>query len=254
MKSYPWDSHDIGITSLVASKTVVAEGFDHVSISAIMFNYGDFDETFNVTFRVNETVIGEFNYIYLLSRDFEILSVDWNTSILSKGIYTIEAVADKVPYEIDIADNTVVCYVVITVQGDINGDQICNMQDILIMINKFLCEPDNPKYEANVDTNNDLIIDMADIDIAITHFQESWQNYTTPFFSQAWCTNPSQWRYHPQNPHFFRSLQARHHLRFLRNIKPSFCHTYSNLTLGTMDSWDKLMYNVVFSIVSEWMI
>jgi hypothetical protein len=48
------------------------------------------------------------------------------------------------------------------------------MADISILIEKFLATPSDPRWDADCDINNDNVIDMADIDIAIVHFLESW--------------------------------------------------------------------------------
>ena len=105
MKSYPWASHDIGITSVTTSKTIVIQGYD-VSIGIMVFNYGSYTENFNVTIYANETKIGEVNNTSLGSKNFITVTFDWSTSGFAEGNYTINAVADTVTNETDISDNT----------------------------------------------------------------------------------------------------------------------------------------------------
>jgi hypothetical protein len=44
------------------------------------------------------------------------------------------------------------------------------MQDISILVDKFLAEPGYPRWDVNCDIQDDLVIDMADISIAIDNF------------------------------------------------------------------------------------
>jgi parallel beta-helix repeat protein len=121
MKPYPWDPHDIGITSVECSRNASGWGYN-VTINLMMFNYGNYSEIFDVRVYANETLIGEISSIELASRDFAIIPFVWNTSILSRGNYTIKAVADTVLGEIDTADNAFIDnWVLITKIGDFGG-------------------------------------------------------------------------------------------------------------------------------------
>jgi len=44
---------------------------------------------------------------------------------------------------------------------------------LFLLIDKFLAEPGDPRWDVNCDVNDDGIIDMVDISIAIDHFPES---------------------------------------------------------------------------------
>jgi len=105
MKPYPWASHDIGITSVTTSKTIVGQGYN-VSISIMTFNYGNCTENINVTIYASTTVIGEINNIEVASRNFTIVQYTWSTSGFVKGKYSMKAVADTVQGETDILDNS----------------------------------------------------------------------------------------------------------------------------------------------------
>jgi parallel beta-helix repeat protein len=121
MKPYPWAIHDVGITSVTASGKVVGLGYN-VFISMMAFNYGNTTETIDITIYANSTIIGEINNVDLESRNFTIVSYTWNTSGFAKGNYTIKAIADSVPSEIDTTDNTLTDgWVQITKAGDLGG-------------------------------------------------------------------------------------------------------------------------------------
>jgi len=121
MKPYPWASHDVGITSVTASKTIVGQGYN-VSISIMAFNYGNYTENINITVYANTTMIGEINNIELSSRSFTIVQYAWNTSGFAKGKYSIKAVADTVQGETDILDNSYTGdWILVTKVGDLGG-------------------------------------------------------------------------------------------------------------------------------------
>jgi parallel beta-helix repeat protein len=121
MKPYPWDPHDIGITSVECSRNASGWGYN-VTINLMMFNYGNYSEIFDVRVYANETLIGEISSIELASRDFAIIPFVWNTSMLAKDNYTIKAIADTVLGEIDIEDNTFIdSWTLITRVGDLGG-------------------------------------------------------------------------------------------------------------------------------------
>jgi len=96
--------HDIGITSVTTSKTIISQG-DSLNINITIINYGVETETFNVTIYANTTVINQ-TQIILTSRNSTTITLTWNTTGVSLGTYTISAYATPVQGETDIADNT----------------------------------------------------------------------------------------------------------------------------------------------------
>ena len=55
---YAFDVHDVAVTSVTSSKTVVGQGFS-TSVNVTVANQGDYTEVFNVTAYANTTVIGQ---------------------------------------------------------------------------------------------------------------------------------------------------------------------------------------------------
>jgi len=96
--------HDIGITSVTTSKTIIVQGYS-LNINTSIINYGVETETFNVTIYANTTVINQ-TQITLTSRSSTTITLTWNTTGVSLGTYTISAHATPVQGETDTADNT----------------------------------------------------------------------------------------------------------------------------------------------------
>jgi parallel beta-helix repeat protein len=165
----PFSRHDIGITEVITSRTIVAQG-TAVSIDVRILNYGTCDETFTVTIYANTTIIGK-QIITVATRSSMEVTFAWNTAGIAKANYAISAVVDILPSETEWMDNALTDgTVTVTIPGDVTGDVWVDMQDISILIDNFMATP--PNWNPNCDVNNDLTIDMADISIAIDHFMQ----------------------------------------------------------------------------------
>ena len=175
--------HDIEVTNLLPSKTVVGQGYS-VYINVTVENQGDYTETFNVTVYYNETAITLPNgknhtTTTLTSGNSTTITLTWNTTGVAKGNYTIKAIADTVPGETDTDDNTKVDgWVIVSMVGDLTGpdgwpDGKCDMRDIRKVAKLFGVNYPDPRYEPNCDINDDLKIDMRDIRGVAKHFGET---------------------------------------------------------------------------------
>jgi thermitase len=172
MKPYPWSSHDIGITSLKASKNIVGQGYD-MSVRVMIFNYGNSTQTFNVTARINTTVIGLATYVILAGRTFTSITLAWHTNNWTKGNYTISAYAWSVPDETDTTDNSRTGETVqLTLAGDVNGDKKVDGLDIAVLA-KYFGKPSTAF--PNADINDDGKIDGKEIAIASKYFNTQYQ-------------------------------------------------------------------------------
>jgi len=109
-------SHEVAITDVVLSKTVVGRGHS-LLINATVKNQGKYTENFNVTVYANATVIDALVNITLSSRNSTTITFTWNTAGFAKGNYTITAYATPVPNETDTTDNTRTCWVVVAIRG-----------------------------------------------------------------------------------------------------------------------------------------
>jgi hypothetical protein len=164
--------HNINADNVINCKTIIGQGYSCL-VEAEIVNNGNYTETFNVTAYAN-TVAIEMQSVTLTSRNSVMLIFMWNTSSFAKGNYTISVFSEPVLGEMHTADNFAIDgWVLVTISGDANGDRICDMADISLLIDHFLEEPYSPA-NSNFDINCDDVIDMADISIAIDHFLEQW--------------------------------------------------------------------------------
>jgi len=172
MKLYPWAPHDIGITSVSTSKTVVGQGSD-LYLNVTIFNYGNSTENFNVTAYANATVIQAEN-VTLTSRNSTTIAFIWNTTGYAKGNYTIIAYATSVENETFTEDNTCKGGVVkVGVLGDLNNDGKCNILDLTKAAGEFGKKKGNPGFDPNYDFNDDNIINILDLVKVAAHFGET---------------------------------------------------------------------------------
>ena len=168
-------SHEVAVTDVVPSKTVVNQGYS-TSMNVTVENRGDFDETFNVTLYANTTSIAT-QTVTLTSRNSTTLTFTWNTSGFVKGNYTISAYATPVPSETYTADNNLVDGLIkVTVIGDINGDFKVDIKDLVLVIKYFGSYPSHPTkpWNPNADINSDNKIDIKDLVLVIKHFGEHY--------------------------------------------------------------------------------
>jgi len=100
----PFSPHDLGIVSVIPSRTVVAQGFT-LRIDLKILNYGIYNELFTVTVYAKTTSIATQTNT-LTRRNSTTITFTWNTAGVVKGNYTISAEADLVLGEVDTADNT----------------------------------------------------------------------------------------------------------------------------------------------------
>jgi len=158
-----WTLLDIAVTNLRASKTVVGGGFS-LPFNLTVENQGSQVETFNVSVYANKTLVMS-RVMFLTGGISAVLMFYWNTTGLVKGNYTMTAVVEPNT----LSDG----WVLVTIPGDVTGDLSVDMQDISILVEKFLVEPSDSGWDWNCDVNGDSRIDMADISIAIDHFMQT---------------------------------------------------------------------------------
>jgi len=103
----PVEKHDVAVINVTASTGQAFTG-DPVRICVEVSNLGDFDETFNVTVYGGMLKIGGQDFLHLGAHLNRTVCFLWDTSGLSQGNYTIWAIADPVPGEVDITNNYLV--------------------------------------------------------------------------------------------------------------------------------------------------
>lgn len=152
--------HDVNVTSVTTSKTVVGQG-SNVNVSVTVENEGPLDETFNVTTYANATIINQ-TQITLPGLSSTNFTFTWNTSGFAHA-YNITTYATPVSGETDLIDNTFVYgIVIVTCLGDLNGDYIVDGQDYQLVKNALPSTPGDPKWNPNADLNDDGVVDGQD--------------------------------------------------------------------------------------------
>jgi parallel beta-helix repeat protein len=169
MKPYA-GPHDIGISSVSVSKTVIAQGVV-ARISLRVLNYGVGTETLFASVYANQTLISGLHILFILGRQSLLIFFEWYTTGFASGTYTITAYVDPVQNEADLSDNTfTLSPVKVSIAGDVNGDFLVNIQDVAqITVNWQQHVPPAP---ANADINDDGVINIKDAGILALNWQQ----------------------------------------------------------------------------------
>jgi len=175
--NYPFTAHDVAVTNVTLSKTVVSKGYN-VTINITAKNVGHYTETFNISLYADknssiigdEIVIGNQTVHSLTSGNSTILTFTWSTADISYGNYTLSACATSVPNERSTTDNLRMCWVVITMVGDVDGDFDCDADDVFTYVSPAYGTegppkkyPADPNYNPNCDFDGDGDVDADDV-------------------------------------------------------------------------------------------
>jgi len=168
----PHTPHDLAVIHSTTSRTVVGQGYS-LNINATVANRGDYTENFNVTAYANTTIIASQN-VTLPAGNSATVTFTWNTTGFVYGNYTMSAVA-TLPSDTDPADNTFVDgKILVTIKGDINGDQFVNAKDAVILGVAFGSERGDTRYTPNADINGDDWCNAKDAVLLGSNFGQKW--------------------------------------------------------------------------------
>lgn len=174
----PLAEHNVAVINVTTSKTgcipmpTVGQNLT-CRVNVTVENQGGFAETFNVTAYANSTEIGT-QEITLDPAENVTLAFTWNTSGLVKGNYSIWAYAWPVEGETNTTDNTFAGdWIIVTIQGDINGDNTVNFLDAILLGTAFGSKPGDPNWNPNANINDDGIINFLDAIILGAHFGQT---------------------------------------------------------------------------------
>jgi hypothetical protein len=171
-------AHDLAATDIMPLKTVVGQGYN-MNISVTIADYGLFDENLNLSVFANSHCIDRVTTM-LKAGNAVALNFVWNVSGLAYGNYTIEAAAEPVPGETNTANNNCTCDlpVHVGVPGDVSSstagvyDKKCDMKDIAYLVVLFNTKPASLNWNPNADVDNNGVVNMIDIAIAILNFNK----------------------------------------------------------------------------------
>lgn len=168
-------TRDVAVISVIPSKTKIYEG-RKVNVSVTVENQGDyFNETFDVTAFYETTPIGTQTVHDLPISQNKTLIFTWNTIGLPPcHNYSLKAEATPVPYETDLADNTLVeGYVKIKLMGDVNGDRFVDLYDLTAVALAFSSKTGDPNWNPEADFIEDGVIDIFDLVVVTINYGRS---------------------------------------------------------------------------------
>jgi hypothetical protein len=175
----PSGTRDVAVTNVKTIKDgcppmrTIGQNYT-MDINVTVENQGNYTETFTVTVYANTTVINQ-TLLILPSATITSFAFNWSAT-LPYGNYTISAVADTVPTEIDTADNTFIDgTVLITIPGDITTPLFrVQYLDLGRVIGKaYGKRPGQAFWDPNTDLNNDHKTTYLDLGILLAHY--GWQ-------------------------------------------------------------------------------
>ena len=155
---------DVAVINVTPSHTEAYTG-RVVNVTATVKNKGDIAETFDVNAYYDNNLIGTLTVTDLASREQANLTFSWNTEGVQPCIsYTIKAEANPVPNEINMTDNIYVDGMVkIKILGDINGDGVVDILDVVEAALAFGAYPGHPRWNPDADLMPDDVIDIFDL-------------------------------------------------------------------------------------------
>ena len=163
----PWSTlHDVAVISVITSDSEVYQG-EIVNITVVVRNEGTVNETFDVTAKYFNRVIETKTVTNLARCESTTIVFNWDTTGVPTDFdYEIKAEASPVADETDKADNTFVdgtIYIKPPFLGDINGDGIVNMDDLVLLNQAFGSTPTSPNWDSGADLNKDNLVNVLDL-------------------------------------------------------------------------------------------
>lgn len=167
-------AHDLGISSLTTSKTVITKG-NSLSVNVGIANYGTSNETFNVEVYANSNIIRTFDNIDLEAGNSTSLTFVLDTSGLEKGQYVLSARVQPIQGETVVFDNTRFSNTVkVSILGDVDGDRDVDILDFVKITIVYGLRLGDRRFDANSDLDNDGSIGVTDVVICTAHYMPSY--------------------------------------------------------------------------------
>jgi len=164
--------HDVTVSNVSPLKTVVGMGHS-ANVTVVVENQGDYTETCDVTLYYDGNIIGTQTVTNLAAGASTTLTFTWTTTDVSNGTYTLSAEASVVVNETDTADNTYVDgNIILTIPGDINGDGVVKLPDLVKLAKSWYKEKGQEGYDPNADFDNNGVVKLPDLVILSKHWYQ----------------------------------------------------------------------------------
>jgi len=169
----PIPSRDVSIPVVEPWEPSVEKG-SSVNVNVTVQNQGHFTETFDVTLYANATVIAS-RTLTLESGASTTITFTWNTTGFTEGDYSLRATASLVPWEKDMADNTLTNGIVrVTYMGDFDGDFDVDYDDIIYFVDAYIKYWSGQGRDPVCDFDKDGDIDYDDILTFVSAYIDYW--------------------------------------------------------------------------------
>lgn len=146
-----------------------------IYINVTVKNIGDIPETFKIHVYADDYLIANLTVEDLAPDEELLIETMWNTADNSCGNFTLWAVAGPVPYETNLDDNILRDgTVLLKLLGDVNGDRVINMIDVVVVIQAFGTYEGHARWIPEADLNFDGKVDMKDITLVLSNFGKSY--------------------------------------------------------------------------------
>jgi hypothetical protein len=161
--------HDLAVQKVTLEKTVVGQGFV-TTVCVEVANQGLTTESFNLTLSANSSTV-QVRSAVLAGETSTVFTLTWDTTEFIMGNYAISASVSEVENETATTDNTASGGIImVTIPGDVDGNSIVNLLDIVKITSAYSSEQGQPKFVPNSDVNGDGEITMPDIVLCASHY------------------------------------------------------------------------------------
>jgi peptide/nickel transport system substrate-binding protein len=165
-------NHDVAVTSVTADRPWVYQGWT-ANINVTVLDDGGFPENATVTLYYNITAgdVAGTQTVALASGESATLPFAWNTTGVptSYANYTLTAVVTIPTGSNALSDGTMQ----VRIMGDINGEGVVNMNDIMTIVSAFGSYPGHPRWNPDCDLNQKGRVDLSDIVEALMNYGKS---------------------------------------------------------------------------------
>ena len=162
---------DLAVLNVTLSENIVYQGWP-VNITVTAKNEGDVNETFSINVCYDSTLIENQTVANLAPDQEATLTFTWYTTTVEPYVnHTIKAEIPAAPYEIDTTDNALADGILmVKLMGDINGDQLVDINDLIIIAQAFGSYEGHPRWNPEADLSRDGVIDIDDGVLTVMNF------------------------------------------------------------------------------------